>query len=129
MTTIYNPFEFSLSDPELKTLGVLFLTWSHTEHLIGDCLKGLLGLSSEDAIKQVHDISFNDRMIKLRGLKDKMNDDAKAAFELFDSSFEYLQALRNLVAHCILIDSDEGTLFHVRSKDRTLSKTDIFESE
>jgi len=54
----------------------------------------------------------------------------KQRFSEFDAAFEYLQVLRNLVAHCILIDdTEDGTLFHLRSKDRTFKKSDIFESE
>ena len=69
-------------------------------------------------------------MIKLRQLRAGMNVDAQAAFDAFDASFEHLQVLRNLVAHCILIDdSDDGTLFHLRSKDRTFKKADILASE
>jgi hypothetical protein len=128
-TSIYNPFEFSLDEAEYAQIGKLFLTWSHIEHLIANCLKAALNISDDDAIKQVHGKNFEQRMIHLRKLQHKMNDDAKAAFVALDNSFEYLQVLRNLVAHCILIDdSQDGTLFHLRSKDRTFKKADILES-
>jgi hypothetical protein len=41
-----------------------------------------------------------------------------------------VQALRNNVSHGVLInDTKDGLLFHLRSKDRVLTKNDILESE
>ena len=77
---IYNPFSFSLDDAEYKKLGELFLTWSHIEHLIANCLKAALNISDDEAIKQVHNKTFDERMVHLRKLSGAMNDDAKAAF-------------------------------------------------
>jgi hypothetical protein len=106
------------------------LTWSHIEHLIANCLKATLGISDDEAIEKVHRKTFDERMIHLRQLQSTMNEDASIAFAAFDAAFEHLQVLRNLVAHCILIDgADDGTLFHLRSKDRTLTKSDVLASE
>jgi hypothetical protein len=66
-------------------------------------------------------------LVKLRST---MNADAQAALDAFCSVRKYLQGIRNCVAHGILInDLDEGTLFHLRSKLRTIKKDDVLACE
>jgi hypothetical protein len=56
------PFEYDLTESELAKLGTLSLTWSHTEHMIGNCLKMVLNLSDDDAILMVFPLSLEHRL-------------------------------------------------------------------
>jgi hypothetical protein len=113
---LYNPWEFVLSDAELKKIGELMLTWSHIGQVIGYCLKKARGLTEEQAMIEVYPLQMEQRIHGLVKLRSAMNVDAQAALDAFCSVRKYLQGIRNCVAHGILInDLDEGTLFHLRS--------------
>lgn len=125
---LYNPFEFALSDSELRDIGELLLTWSHTEQVVGYCLKAALKLDEDRAVKDVYPLSIEKRIHGLIKTRSKLNDDAQMALDAFIEVKDYWQAIRNAVAHCILIhDTQSGTLFHLRSKARTFTKDDVFE--
>jgi hypothetical protein len=55
------PFEYSLTDDELRKLGEMLMTWSHTEHTIGNCLKALLKFDDDEAIALVFPLSLDQR--------------------------------------------------------------------
>jgi hypothetical protein len=124
------PFEYVLTDEELKKLGELSLTWSHIEHTIGNCLAELLKLDGDEGTAIVFPLGIEQRLRYLRALTGKMNDPTKKYLAEFCQLSPGLQAVRNSVAHGILVnDVAQGPLFHLRSKDRTLSKADIFACE
>ncbi len=42
-------YDSALSDDDLKTIGRLAISWSTTEHVIGNCLKTMLRLTDDEA--------------------------------------------------------------------------------
>jgi hypothetical protein len=126
------PFEYALSAQELQKLGELSLTWSHTEQLIGHCLRNLLRLSGEEAVIVVFPLPLEQRLRRVKELADlaPMSEHMKASLEELLTIMPAIQLVRNNVAHAVLIhDTKDGVLFHLSSKDRTLTKKQIFESE
>jgi hypothetical protein len=126
------PFEYVLTDAELAKLGEMSLTWAHTEHLIGNCLKKLLAMSDEQASAMVFPLSLEQRIQRLVTLSEteSITEIAKAAIWELKAILPAIQMVRNNVVHGVLIrDVNEGNLFHLRSKDRTLTQKNIFEAE
>jgi hypothetical protein len=127
---MYNPFEFHLTDDELRKLGELLLTWSHIEHTIGNCLKAVLKFSDDEAIALIFPLALEHRVRWLRGLPERMNLAARMALDEFALLLPGLQAVRNNGIHGVIInDVEDGPLFHLRSKDRTFTKNDLFSCE
>ena len=124
------PFEYNLTDDELRRLGEMLMTWSHTEHTIGNCLKALLNFNDDEAIALVFPLSLDQRVRWLRGLKDRMNTAAQAALDEFVRMLPGFSAIRTNGVHGVIInDLKDGPLFHLRSRDRTFTKTELFECE
>jgi hypothetical protein len=125
-------YEEKLTDEELKKIGQLALRWSHTEHILGNCLKVMLGLTDEQAIVTVFPLSLHQRLDQLRKLAaiNPPNDDAKAALAELLAVMPMIQAVRNGVIHAIIVDDGAGEqMFHLRSKERSIAKKEAFEAE
>ena len=125
-------FEAELSDQEFQKIGQLSLRWSHIEHIIGNCLKVMLGLPDDQAVVMVFPLSLSqrlDRMSELADLK-PLNPEAKAAFDELKPIMKGIQLVRNNVIHAIVgEDEDGGQVFHLRSKQRSLTKAQVFGAE
>lgn len=124
--------EYRLSAKELEKLGELSLTWSHIEHLLGNCLWSLLRLNKNEATIVVFPMTLERRLQCLSELAKKASLDAaatKALAELNDI-MKAIQAVRNNVIHAILAPDPNGdAIFHLRSKERNLTKAQVFETE
>jgi hypothetical protein len=124
------PFEYHLTDDELRKLGEMSLTWSHTEDVIGNCLKALLRFNDQEALDLIFPLGLEQRMRWLKGLKDRMNEDATWALNELELILKGLHSVRNNVIHGTIIqDTRDGPLFHLKSKDRVVTKDDLFECE
>lgn len=128
------PFEYALSGAELQKLGTLSLTWAQTDDLIGQSLRRALGFGGDEATVMVYPLSQEQRIQRLKKLVElkpqAFNDDAKCALQELSDINPVIQLVRNNVVHAVVIsDKNEGALFHLRSKDRTLTKTQVFELE
>jgi hypothetical protein len=124
------PYEYSLTDKELQKLAELSLTWSHTEYLIGVCLKRVWKLSDDEANAIVFPMSLETRLKYLSDLKGRIGVGAQVVLKELALIMKGIQPIRNTVTHAILIDdTKDGTLFHLRSKDRTFTKAEVFECE
>src|ERR1700730_6075554 len=124
------PFEYDLTGDELKKLGEMSLTWSHTEHIIGLCLKELLKFSDDEAIAIVFQLPLENKLRYLRTFHARMDSIAMEVLKEFEFIMRGIQPLRNSIIHVILIDdTKDGILFHNRSKDRTFLKADVFACE
>lgn len=125
-------FEQELTPDDFQKLGQLSLRWSHTDHIIGNCLKVLLRLTDEEAISVVFPLRAERRLVLLKELgKDKsLPADADRALRELWCIMPALQSIRNNVAHAVVYKSlgDEPT-FHSRSKQRSYSRKQIFETE
>jgi hypothetical protein len=130
---IEHPFSFDLTPEELQKLGEMSLTWSHTEHLVGNCLKVLLRLTNDEAIAMVFPLTLEQRVRRIKMLidLDTANPDVKIAFEELKVFLPAMQLVRNNVVHATL-DNDASSgeiLFRLKSKDKALTKTEIFSAE
>jgi hypothetical protein len=129
---IESPFEYALSPEELQKLAKLFLTWSHTEQLVGQTLATLLRLRGDEAIIMVYPLALEQRLRRLKELAalNPMTDHMRASLEELLAIMPAVQLVRNNVTHAVLIHDTRGELlFHLSSKDRTLTRAQIFESE
>jgi hypothetical protein len=131
---IESPFSFEedLTRDEFEKLGKLGLRWSHIEHILGNCLKTMLRISDDEAQIVVFPLSATQRIDQIKKLApmSSINDEARAALDEILAVRKAIQYVRNSVVHAILArqaDGDHG--FHLRSKNRTLSKAQIFASE
>jgi hypothetical protein len=125
-------FEADLSAEDYRKIGQLSLRWSQTEHIVGNCLKVMLRLSDDEAIAMVFPLSLEMRLARIEALAqiNPLNADARAAFDELRLVMKGIQYVRNSVAHAVVIkDTVEGHVFHLRSKDRTLTKAEIFSTE
>jgi hypothetical protein len=124
------PYEYALTEKELQKLAEMSLTWSHTEHLIGICLKRVLKLSDDEGTAIVFPMSLETRLKYLSDLKGRISAGGQTVLKELALIMKGIQPIRNTIAHTILIgDTKDGTLFHLRSKDRTFTKEEVFECE
>lgn len=125
-------YEESLTPEDFQKLGQLALRWSHIDHIVGNCLKVMLGLSDEKAVVMVFSLGQDQRLKKLKQVADiaAPNPDACAALEGLRGVMGYIQQVRNNVIHAIMVeDPDQGQTFHLRSKGRSLTKEQVFSIE
>jgi hypothetical protein len=125
-------FESELSAEDYQTLGRLSLKWSHFEHVIGNCLRVMMRLNEDEAIVVVFPMSLDQRFRHLKELAklNTLNAEATAALNALTGIIKGIQYVRNGVVHAIAIpDPREGHVFHLRSKQRTLTKAQIFSTE
>src|SRR5262249_40842507 len=105
---IPSPFRFeeTLTAEDYQTLGKLSLRWSHIDHFIANCLKKQLRLSDDEARLVVFPLNTDTRLKRMRALQ-KLNPlptrAAKRAFEELDLVMKGLQAVRNNVAHAVIM--------------------------
>lgn len=129
-----SPFRYEewLTDADFQKLGQMSLRWSHIEHVIGNCLRVILRLSMPEATAIVFPLSLDRRLDKIKELSaiTPLNDEADAAFRELYYVMKCVNYVRNNVVHAILVDDpDQGHVFHLRSKDRSIAKEQIFSVE
>jgi hypothetical protein len=126
-----SPFRFDeeLSAKEFERLGRLSLRWSHIDHMIANCLKLQLGLNDDQARVMIFPLSAEmrlQRMNELAKLKALPAGKATKAFQELCAVMKGIRAVRNNVAHAVLI----GGEFTLRSKgNRAFTKEEIFRGE
>lgn len=123
-------FEANLSDEDFQKIGRLSLRWSHIEHVAGNCLKTMLRLTYQEATVVVFPMSLEQRVNRMTELSEitPLPEEARFPFSEFKILFKGIQYIRNNVIHAI-VGGDGWDHFHLRSKNRTLSKAEIFGSE
>jgi len=125
-------YESGLSADDFKKIGELSLRWSHTEHVIANCLKVMLRLSDSEAKVVVFPWSMDQRLLRLKELSEvsNMSDEAKAALSELVAVGKAVQYVRNNVVHAIVSKQENGDhVFHLRSKQRSLTKEQVFSCE
>lgn len=128
------PFSFDpeLSEKDYQKIGYLSLSWAALEHVIGNCLKAMLDISDDEAIVMVFPLGLEQRMQKMNALVAVNKYDSKVAPALAELTeiMKAIQYVRNNVIHAIVLEDDVlGHVFHLQSKQRTLTKTDVFSTE
>jgi hypothetical protein len=125
-------FEPHLTPEEYQKLGILALRWSHIDHIIGNCLRVMLRQTEQEAIVTIFSLSTQHRLEHMKKLVtvSPLNSDAQAAFDELLAIMKGIQFVRNGVVHAILLDDEtEGHVFHLRSKERNLTKAEVFATE
>lgn len=125
-------FETELSPEDYQKIGVLALRWSHIDHILGNCLKVMLRQTDEEAVHTVFSLSTSQRLNQMKKLSklNLLNSDAQLALDELQAVMKGIQYVRNSVVHAIVIDDvNEGHAFHLRSKQRTLTKAQVFATE
>jgi hypothetical protein len=126
-------FEANFSSEEFETFGKFAVRWSHIEHTIANCLRVLLRFDPKQASVMIYPLSLDTRMsritehIKLRPLEANQ----LTLFEELKPLIRAMQYLRNTVFHGTLVDlfSADEPFWHLRSKDRTITKSQFFACE
>jgi len=126
-------FEKDLTPPDLEIIGKLSLRWSHTEHIIGNCLRVLLRLTDEEAEVMVFPLTLDQRLQRIAALA-AINPLPAAADPLYRELVPVIRALqpiRNLLTHTILLPDAAGkhSTFHLRSKGKSMTKEEVFQCE
>jgi len=113
-------------------LGQLSLRWSHTEHVIGNCLKVMLRLTDQEAIIMVFPLPFDQRIQRMVRIAEinPPTAEVKEALDELVYVMKGIQYVRNNVIHAVVVeDEKQGYLFQLRNKERSLTKVQIFETE
>jgi hypothetical protein len=127
-------FEESVTDEEFKKLGQFTLRWSHIDHTIGNCLRRMLDMDPKPATVMIFPLSMDARMSKIGDLAKKLKPmtlHQQALFNELKPLVKAMQFIRNTAVHGILVDlgPDEGLSFHLRSKQRAVTKDQLFGCE
>jgi hypothetical protein len=126
-----SPFRFDEELPakDFERLGRLSLRWSHIDHMIANCLKILLGLDEDQAMIMIFPLTSEvrlQRIEQLTKLRPMRSPKATKAFQELRKVINGIRAIRNYVAHAVLIEG----VFVMRSKGRrSFTKEQIFETE
>jgi hypothetical protein len=126
-------FETDLTPEDFQKLGKLSLRWSHIDHVIANCLKRLLRLSDDEAVVVVFPLTTDHRLQRIRALS-KLNplptEAARQAFDELQLMMKGLQAVRNAVAHAVIMNhAGADPVFELRSHRRLFTKAEVFECE
>jgi hypothetical protein len=130
------PVPWSL-EPELPSedfhkIGQLAIRWSHIDQIIGNCLKVVLRLSDDEATVVVFPLNAETRLNRLCELNEvsPLSEDAQRILAELRPIMRGLQLVRNNVIHAFVRDDlRDGFTFHLRSKDRVLTREEVFSSE
>jgi hypothetical protein len=125
-------FEANFAPEDYQKIGLLALRWSHIDHVIANCLKVLLRLTDEEAVIIVFPLSTDHRLNRIRKmiqLTPSLTEEAKKAFSELDAVMKGIQQVRNNVIHAVIMGGKMDPIFEMRSKQRSFTKTDIFETE
>jgi hypothetical protein len=128
---IESPFAFEsmVSEQDLVKLGTLTLRWSHIEYALANCLQDILRLSEKEAIIVIFPLSLEQRLNRIQELSEikPFIPHAQAAFVELRVVMRGIQYVRNNVVHAILVaHNQDGHAYHLRSKLRTLTKSQVF---
>ncbi len=132
MISIPYRLEPELTPTEFQKIGQLAIRWSHIDQVIGHCLKAVLRLTGDEAIIIIFPLGTDARLNKISELNDvtPLNDTAQRALNELTPIMKGVQYVRNNVIHAFVSeDPVEGHTFHLQSKGRTLTKTQIFSVE
>jgi hypothetical protein len=125
-------FEPRISEQDLAKLGILTLRWSHTEHILANCLRVMLRLSEKEGRIIVFPLSLEQRINRISEIAEitPLPHHANSAFEELRPIIKGIQYVRNNVIHSIVLETEsDGHVFHLRSKNRSLTKAEVFSVE
>jgi hypothetical protein len=126
-------FEANLTDQDFQKIGQFACRWSHIEHTMANCLRRLLDLTPEEATIMAFSLSLDQRTSRMAELIEKNPLPAyqAAVFVELRPLIRTIQYIRNTILHGVVIDlfPDEEAFFHLRSKGREITKTELLSCE
>jgi len=126
-------FEANFSPEEFQKFGQLAVRWSHIEHTIANCLRVLLKFDPKQASVMIYPLTLDTRMARI-GEHIKfipLEPEQMALFEELKPLIRAMQYLRTTALHGTLVDlfSSEEPFWHLRSKNRMITKSQLFACE
>lgn len=124
--------ETSLTPEDYQKVGELAIRWAHIEHLAGNCLKTMLRLTEDEASLVVFPLSLDQRVQRMKNLAVAQKRQPTTVWGLaeFEAVMKGVQYVRNNMVHSVVTDDvEKGHQFHLRSKERTLTKEQAFSIE
>ncbi|MES0049271.1 hypothetical protein [Mesorhizobium sp. M0053] len=126
-------YEKILVPEDFQKIGQLTLRWSLIDHTIGNCLRVLLRLTPAEAVHIVFRLGAAERRDRIRELIaiNPVSSEADFLFKELDALMRAIQPVRNNLVHSILFWTNDGKdpSFHLRSKDKELTKAEVFATE
>jgi hypothetical protein len=125
-------FEANLSDQEFQKIGQFACRWSLIEHTIGNCLRRLVNISLDDAAIIIFPLNLDSRMRRISDCirARPLSKHQMALFSELKPLIKAMQFLRNNILHGIVVDNvGDEPFFHLRSKNRNISKAELFSCE
>ncbi|MFK0687966.1 hypothetical protein ACFX5Q_07145 [Mesorhizobium sp. IMUNJ 23033] len=126
-------YENILAPEDFQKIGLLTLRWSLIDHTVGNCLRVLLRLTPAEAVPIVFRLGAAERRERIRELIaiNPVSWEADFLFKEFDSVMRAIQPVRNSLVHSILFWTNDrkNTFFHLRSKDKDLTREEVFSTE
>jgi hypothetical protein len=123
-------FEANLSDQEFQRIGQFACRWALIEHTIANCLRVMLGMEMEEAIKDVFSLTFHQRMERISELAEqRLTGYQLAVLAELQPLIKAMRYLRNTVLHGVVTsfgDDPDQTSFHLRSHLRDINIKDLF---
>src|ERR1700730_13531843 len=121
--------EPDLAPEDFQKIGQLTIRWSHIDEIIGHCLKTILRLNDDQAAIIVFPMRSEARLDRITELNDvaPLNGAARFALSELKPIMKGIAMVRNSVVHSyVREDTKDGYTFHLRSKDRTLTRDEIY---
>ena len=135
MTAIPTPFRFEpeFTPEEFQKIGQFAARWALIEHIVGNCARRVLDLDPKQATVLVFPLSLDARveMIRRSTRQRPLADDQRAYFDELLPLVRAIQYIRNTTLHGVVIkfQQDDEAFFHLRSRDRKITKTELFACE
>ena len=111
-------FEANLSDQEFQRIGQFACRWALIEHTIANCLRVMLGMEMEEAIKDVFSLTFHQRMEQISELAEqRLTGYQLAVLAELQPLIKAMRYLRNTVLHGVVTsfgDDPDQISFHLR---------------
>lgn len=122
-------FEEQFTAEEFQKVGTLSLRWSHIDHIVGNCLKALLGITDEQARVMIFPLSLDNRLKAIAELSEISNvsEETKDLLGKLGPVMKALQYVRNTVIHAVIDRDTQG--FQLRSRKRSIPKEEVFSTE
>ncbi|PBB26127.1 MULTISPECIES: hypothetical protein [unclassified Mesorhizobium] len=126
-------YEDVLAPADFQKIGQLTLRWSLIEHTIGNCLRVLLRLTPAESVPMVFKLAARERRERIRELiaVNPVPPETEFLFKELDVVMQAIQPVRNNLVHSILLWTGDrkNLFFHLRSKDKNLTKEEVFATE
>jgi hypothetical protein len=125
-------FETGFTESDFAKIGRLLVRWAQIEHVLGNCLRVLLGLSLEEAKTKVFKDGGAERVKRIgKHIEENpLTPSAQVAFDELRPVLEGLRFVRNTIAHCVVLEGDDGKFsFELRSRGHTLTMEQVLSTE